>query len=196
MNEQTAPRPSNSDQESDFSGFPLRYYSGVKPFWQDFVYLLSHRDRIRTSMRSDALPPDFRERLMLAVTEVNQCRYCRTFHVGQARQAGISQEEITQYLKGTIPEEIPEHQKLAVCYARHWAETDANPDPDFKTQMQDVYGEELTGAIDIALRMIRMGNLMGNTADYLVYKLSFGLWGGVKRPRGAKEQPRFREEEG
>ena len=28
-----------------------------------------------------------------------------------------------QTFTGTIPDEVPEEQKLAVCYARHWAET-------------------------------------------------------------------------
>jgi hypothetical protein len=29
--------------------------------------------------------------------------------------------------------------------------------------------------------MIRMGNLLGNTADFLPYSLSFGRWGGAAR---------------
>jgi AhpD family alkylhydroperoxidase len=166
-------------------GFNRRYYSGFKPFWRDFKYLISRRDQIRETMRSDALTPDFRERLMLAVTEVNGCRYCRTFHVGQARQAGISTEEITQYLQGIVPEDVPEDQKLAVCYAQHWAETDANPDPEIRDQIREVYGDETARGIDIALRMIRMGNLLGNTADFLLYLISFGRWGGAAQQAGS-----------
>lgn len=115
---------------------------------------------------------------MLAVTEVNQCRYCRTFHVGQAREAGISTEEITQYLKGAIPADVPEDQKLAVCFAQHWAENETLPDPEFQAQVIQAYGEKGFQAMSIVLRMIWMGNLMGNTADYLLYKISFGKWGG------------------
>ena len=114
---------------------------------------------------------------MLAVTEVNLCRYCRTFHVGQARQAGIPIEEISVYLKGTIPDEVPDEQKLAVCYARHWAETDNHPDPDYIDQVKETYGEEGFQAITMVLRMIRMGNLLGNTWDYILFKLSFGKLG-------------------
>lgn len=159
------------------AGFSRRYYRGLKPFWQDFRGLMSRRDRIRQAMRTPELTPDFRERLMLAVTEVNGCRYCRTFHVGQARQAGVSLEEISEYLKGTIPEDVPEEQKLAVCYAQHWAEMDAVPDQDYQDQVREVYGEELFQSIEIALRMIRLGNLLGNTLDYLLYRISFGHWG-------------------
>lgn len=171
-----------------WGGFPRRYYTGLKPFWRDFSYMISHRDQIREAMRSGTLPPDFRERLMLAVTEVNQCRYCQRFHIGQARQAGISTEEITHYLKGNIPEDIPEAQKLAVCYAQHWAESETDPDQEYLEQVQQVYGEEGLQAINIALRMIWMGNLLGNTLDYVIFRLSFGRWDGLTRPRTRGEE--------
>ena len=114
---------------------------------------------------------------MLAVTEVNLCRYCRIFHVGQAKHAGISSEEIAIYLKGTIPDEVPEEQKLAVCYARHWAENDGQPDLDFIDQVKEIYGEDGFLDINMVLRMIRMGNLLGNTWDFILFRMSFGRWG-------------------
>ncbi len=161
--------------------FQRRYYANWSSFWSDLRYLFSNRDQIKAAMSSPKLDPAFRERLMLAVTEVNLCRYCRTFHVGQAKQAGISSEEIAIYLKGTIPDEVPEEQKLAVCYARHWAENDAQPDPDFIDQVREIYGEDGFLDINMALRMIRMGNLLGNTWDFILFKISFGRW-GQQRP--------------
>jgi len=157
--------------------FQRRYYQRWSSFWRDLKYLLSNREKIKTALSSPRLNPAFRERLMLAVTEVNLCRYCRSFHVGQARQAGIPIEVITVYLKGTIPDEVPEEQKLAVCFARHWAETNSQPDPDYIDQVKEVYGEDGFQAINMVLRMITMGNLLGNTWDYLIYKISFGRWG-------------------
>ncbi|MFL7812080.1 MAG: carboxymuconolactone decarboxylase family protein [Anaerolineales bacterium] len=185
MSEDKRQPRSDGHERSLKKGFKRRYYSGLRPFWKDLKYLLSRRAQIREAMGSDTLPPDFRERLMLAVTEVNGCRYCRTFHVGQARQAGVSTEEITQYLQGLVPEDTPEDQKLAVCYAQHWAETNADPDPEIKDQIREVYGEGTARAIDIALRMIRMGNLLGNTADFLLYLVSFGRWGGAVQQPGS-----------
>jgi len=157
--------------------FQRRYYQSWSSFWSDLKFLISNRDQIKSAMNSPKLNPAFRERLMLAVTEVNLCRYCRTFHVGQAKQAGISIEEIAVYLKGTIPDEVPEEQKLAVCYARHWAETDSHPDPDYIHQVKETYGEDGFQAINMVLRMISMGNLLGNTWDYILFKVSFGKLG-------------------
>jgi AhpD family alkylhydroperoxidase len=166
-----------TDTNTTAAGFGRRYYSSWRSFWKDLVYMVSNRDEIRHAMRSEEVDEVFRERLMLAVTEVNQCRYCRTFHIGQAKEAGISMEETDIYLKGTIPDDIPEEQKLAVCYAQHWAETDNNPDHDYLDQVREEYGEEGFEAISMVLRMIRMGNLLGNSVDYFLYRISFGRLG-------------------
>ena len=166
-----------TETTSTHSGFTRRYYSSWKAFWYDLSYAFSHRDQIRRAMRSPKVDQTFRERLMLAVTEVNQCRYCRTFHIGQAKEAGISMEEINIYLRGTIPDDIPEEQKLAVCYAQHWAETDASPDNDYQDQVREAYGKDGFEAISTVLRLIRMGNLLGNTWDYFLYRVSFGRLG-------------------
>ena len=97
--------------------------------------------------------------------------------MGQAKEAGISSEEITEFLKGTIPDVIPGEQKLAVCYAQHWAETDADPDKDLQAEVTETYGEAGFQTISMVLRMIRMGNLLGNTVDYFLFKISFGKLG-------------------
>lgn len=166
-----------SEKTASDPGFERRYYSRWKDFRRDLSYLLSHRKQIKSAMRDPRIDPAFRERLMLAVTEVNGCRYCRTFHIGQAREAGISLEEINIYLLGTIPEDIPEDQKLAVCFAQHWAENNTEADKDYQQQVHEWYGESSFQSISMVLRMIWMGNLLGNTWDYFLYRISFGKLG-------------------
>ena len=114
---------------------------------------------------------------MLVVTEVNGCRYCRAFHTAEARKAGIADVELDGLLNGQIPANTPEEEVPAMVYARFWAERDAQLDPEAAQELIDVYGEEKARAIHVVLRMIRMGNLLGNTADYVLYKLTFGRVG-------------------
>ena len=128
-------------------------------------------------MQEEQISPAFRERLMIAVTEVNQCRYCRTFHIQQAYQAGLSKKEIDNYLSGVIPDDIPVEEKIAVCYAQHWAENGGQSDEEYENQIRESYGEEGFDSIQMILRMIQMGNLLGNTWDYFLYRISFGRWG-------------------
>jgi len=157
--------------------FRKKYYSSLKSVWLDIRILISSRDRIKKAMRSDIVDPAFRERLMLTVTEVNQCRYCRAFHVQQASQVGLSDSEVLSFVQGNLPQTIPEDQRLAVLYARSWAEGNGMTEAGLDDQLLEAYGEDGYDAIKIILRMIRMGNLLGNTWDFILYRLSFGRWG-------------------
>lgn len=156
--------------------FGRRIYRRPAEFLADFRYMGERRSLIRRAMR-ELISPAFRERLMLVVTEVNGCRYCSYYHAREALKSGISAAELQDFLAGTLPAETPPDEYVALVYAQHWAETDAHPDPEAAQKLLAVYGEEKAAAIDLLLRMIRVGNLLGNTADYLVYRLTFGLKG-------------------
>jgi AhpD family alkylhydroperoxidase len=125
----------------------------------------------------ELVPADFRERLMLVVTEVNGCRYCSYGHSLAALKAGIPQEQIDELTAGLIPSAAPSQEIPALLYARHWAECNAHPEPQADAQLVETYGAEQAEAIQVLLRMIRVGNLLGNQGDYILYKLSFGLVG-------------------
>lgn len=156
--------------------FHKRTYQGLDEIWEDFRYIIKRRPIIQRAMR-EHLSPVFRERLMLVVTEVNGCRYCRTFHASAAQKVGITDTELAELLAGQIPTNTPEEEIPALVYARYWAESGAQPDPEDVHELIDVYGEEKVAAIQIVLRMIRMGNLLGNTADYILYRFTFGRAG-------------------
>ncbi|TET99817.1 MAG: carboxymuconolactone decarboxylase family protein [Anaerolineales bacterium] len=156
--------------------FPKRTYQGLNEVWEDFRYIIKRRPIIKRAMR-DLLSPAFRERLMLVVTEVNGCRYCRTYHASEALKEGITDTELAELLAGQIPTDAPEEEVPAMIYARYWAESGAQPGPEDVQELIDVYGEEKAAAIHVVLRMIRMGNLMGNMADYMLYRLTFGRAG-------------------
>jgi len=114
---------------------------------------------------------------MLAVTAVNGCRYCSYFHARQALKSGITAEEVGSLLSGDVASG-PQDEAVAVIYAQHWAEADAHPDPEAVRRLQQTYGPEKTEAIHSILRTIRMANLLGNSWDYFIYRISFGRSGG------------------
>jgi AhpD family alkylhydroperoxidase len=162
------------------SAFPRRTYGSVSQLLTDAQILLSRRKRIRALMRGGIIRPAFRERLMLVVTEVNGCRYCSYAHARAALSTGVSQEEIEALavgsLEGSPPDEVP-----ALLYAQHWAESDGKPEVAARERLVARYGEQVVEMMELALRMIRAGNLSGNTFDYLLYRISFGRWGIWRR---------------
>ena len=156
--------------------FRKRTFRNPLEFLADMFFPFRNIRRLRKINSEGLLSPAFQERLMLAVTAVNGCRYCSYFHAGQALKSGLSPEEINRLLSGNVAD-CPEDEAVAVLYAQHWAESDAHPDPEAFTNLQNIYGVETTEAIHLLLRMIRLGNLTGNTWDCLLYRLSFGKWG-------------------
>jgi AhpD family alkylhydroperoxidase len=157
--------------------FKKRTYKNPKDFFSDLWFPIGNRSHVRQISRKKLVSPAFRERLMLAVTAVNGCRYCSYFHTRQALKSGITAEEISDLLAGDVAN-CPQDEAVAVIYAQHWAESDAHPDPEAVRRLQQTYGREKTEAIHLVLRMIRMANLLGNSWDYLIYRISFGRKGG------------------
>jgi hypothetical protein len=56
----------------------------------------------------------------------------------------------------------------------------ADRNPGVRNRVLETYGQEKTEAIELSMRMIRMGNLLGNTWDYLMYRVSVGRWGNAR----------------
>ena len=153
--------------------FNKRTYDSPKEFFADLCFPIRNRKRLKEVKSKGLISPAFRERLMLAVTAVEGCRYCSYFHAKQALKSGISSEEINQLLSGDV-DSCPEEEAVAVIYAQHWAESNAHPAPEAILKLQQTYGVEKAEAIHLMLQMIRLGNLLGNSWDYLLYRISFG----------------------
>jgi AhpD family alkylhydroperoxidase len=160
--------------EKSFEEFGKRTYTGFDEMRADIRYMVDHGGEIREAMHR--IDPAFRERLMLAVTQVNGCRYCAQYHAKMALEEGLEDEEVAQLLKGSF-DDVPPEERTGLLYAQHWADTRGHPDPEARARLVEVYGEEKADAIDVVLHMIKMGNYMGNAWDYLLYRVSGGRIG-------------------
>lgn len=156
--------------------FRRRRYNSFSALWQDLRWPFQHRVQLRRALRGNYVTHPFRERLMLTVTAVNQCRYCATFHTQESLKAGISNAEIDWLLAGTVAG-APAAELPALRYAQHWAESDGRPDPGAQQTLLAIYGAAQSEAIETVLQLIRTGNLLGNTGDWLLYRLSWGRLG-------------------
>jgi AhpD family alkylhydroperoxidase len=161
--------------------FPKRRYRRLADLRRDVGALWRERRRLRAPTRDAAIDAKFRERLMLAVTEVNGCRYCSYAHARAALRAGLSEGEVAALARGDL--DGPPDEAVALLYARHWAESDAEPDAEARQRLLETYGEAKTRSIELTLRMIRVGNLLGNTVDHLLYRVSAGRYGGGRPAR-------------
>jgi len=156
--------------------FNRRIYPNLSTFLSDFKAIMARRGQMKPLMRGETLEAGFRERLMLAVTAVNGCRYCSYAHARQALVAGIEEAEVKTLLSGTV-EDSPARELPALLYAQHWAETRGAVAESARARLLEAYDLQTVEAIELSLRTIQMGNLMGNTWDYVLFRLSFGRLG-------------------
>jgi AhpD family alkylhydroperoxidase len=134
--------------------------------------LFAHLDELHSALTQHRISRTFSEKIMLAVTQVNGCRYCSYAHTRLALQAGVSEPELRDLLMGEFSH-IPAHELIAVLFAQHYAEQADRYDAAAWQRLQDTYGVE--GASDILthIRVITFANLYGNTFDALLERLRF-----------------------
>jgi AhpD family alkylhydroperoxidase len=101
-----------------------------------------------------------KERIMLAVSEVNGCAMCSYVHTKLALQVGIDNEEIKNIIKGDI-EGIPEEDVPAVLFAKNFAFNHEVIDPALYNKIAELYGEDKANAIIHVCNIITMTCAMG-----------------------------------
>lgn len=112
------------------------------------------------SRRAGELSPEFMERIMLAVTEVNGCAICSYAHTKVALQAGMSNEEIQNLLSGVLTD-VPSEEVQAILFAQHYADSRGKPAEDTWERIIETYGLSKAQGILGAIRVIMMGNAHG-----------------------------------
>ena len=150
-------------------GFKKRFYT-PRSFFRDLREILARRSEIRETARSGRVSRAFAEKIMMAVTAVNGCRYCAYFHTRQALAEGVSQDEIASILALEL-DEFPPEEAVALAFAQHWAETGGQPDPEAERRFRETYGPQVSDDIVNWIRMITMGNLAGNSWDALLWRI-------------------------
>lgn len=173
------------DRETDFAlsagSSEKRTYGSFHELVSDIWFLFKNTPFVMKMTWNRILSRSFQERLMLAVTSVYHCRYCTWVHTGAALASGINREEISRILEGALPD-CPDDETTAILYAQHWADTDANPLPQATAKLEQAYGPDRARSIHLVLRMIRVGNLTGNTWDRHLHRLAGVL--GPARMKG------------
>ena len=159
------------------AAFRKRRYERLGQFWDDVRSVWRMRGEVAGILRGKSLSPAFRERLMLAVTGVNACRYCTFVHTRAALHSGVAKSELAGLSAGTF-DGAPEEECAALVYAQHWADTKKCPDPEAVERLNATYGPEVAARINATISFIYLNNLCGNTFDWLLYKVTFGLVGG------------------
>ena len=145
--------------------FMKRMYS-PKAFYGLLKDMLINIKDMRAAGKSKRVSHEFSERIMMAVTEVNGCRYCSYFHAKMALKAGMNKDEIDRTLLGDFIS-APQEEAAALYFAQYYAESGGNPNQESIQCLVDTYGVEMAKDILAYIRTIMIGNAWGNMFDAL-----------------------------
>lgn len=115
---------------------------------------------VRSYLPGGPIDARTRERVILAVTEVNGCRYCAWIHGSWADYLGDSVDD---------PDEVEQTEQALLTYARACAEAGRPLDP---SPLAAVLPAEALGAVRATVAQIEVSNLVGNTVDGLLARLT------------------------
>lgn len=139
--------------------FGKNLYTVKESYWIFYNGIRTLKYFFRTR-RSNEISPQFTERIMLAVTEVNNCAICSYAHSKRALESGMTAEEIQNMLSGII-DDVPDDEVAAIMFAQHYADTMGNPTRESWQRIVQIYGTSKAKAILGSIRMIMIGNTYG-----------------------------------
>jgi AhpD family alkylhydroperoxidase len=112
-----------------------------------------------------------REKVMLGVTSVNDCRWCSWLHSGIALKHGVDLAELQSLLdRGTFGP-VDEREATAVLFAQHFAETLRRPTPAARLALARQFTPWQRMEIMAWIHFIYFANLSGNSADAWLARL-------------------------
>jgi AhpD family alkylhydroperoxidase len=117
------------------------------------------------------LNPGFREELMLAVSRVNDCKYCSWAHYEWANLEGIPEEELAQ-VEQIDPDNFDRKKWLAISYVRELVAVRFGAvSQDLMRQMRAQYTGPEIKAIILVAKVMDAANLGANTFEAMRSRL-------------------------
>jgi len=142
--------------------------TSTKLFYSYLVDLIGNIGNLRNAKKR--LDKQFQNKILLAVTQVNGCRYCSYLHTKHALESGMSEEEIKSLLAGEVGD-VNNDETIALMFAKHYAETQANPDKESVQKLFEKYTEQKASDIISVIQVIMVGNIHGISLDLLQGRL-------------------------
>lgn len=127
---------------------------------------------LKVNKKKKIMNKQFKEAMMLAVTQVNGCKLCSYVHTKVALSAGCSESQIRELLEGETANVKTEYLE-AVLFAQHFADEHEKPSAELFHKIEEHYGIEQSQAIVAVLYIITMTNAMGISMDAFWNRIKF-----------------------
>ena|GEM_PF-1942180 len=162
--------PSKPPNGGLFGGHSKRTI-GTFGFFSEMLSFVAQLPTIYKIWQKHEIEAGFREELMLAVSTLNDCKYCSWGHHEWAHAAGISDEELDHIEHGD-PDGIERAKWVAISYVVNFVSSEYKDVPDELAQeMQSNYTANEIKEIELVARIMDIANRGANTWDAMLSRL-------------------------
>lgn len=132
---------------------------------------ITHLPTLAGALLRPATSPALREKVMLGVTAVNDCRYCNYVHTGLALANDVDLDALHDVLDHGTFGETSDREATAIVFAKHFADTVRSPSPAAQRALAREFTEREQREIMAYIHAIYFANLAGNSADAWLVRL-------------------------
>jgi AhpD family alkylhydroperoxidase len=114
-----------------------------------------------------------REKVMLGVTAINDCRYCAWGHAHWAVSQGVSLDDVNQILSSQLDslKANSPAEAAAILFGQHYAEHLGEIDPESLKNLRKYFTQSQVREIVGYVYFITFTNLSGNTVDAVLERV-------------------------
>ena len=114
-----------------------------------------------------------REKVMLGVTAINDCRYCAWGHAHWAVSQGVSLDDVNQILSSQLDslKANSPAEAAAILFGQHYAEHLGEIDPESVKNLRKYFTQSQVREIVGYVYFITFTNLSGNTVDAVLERV-------------------------
>jgi AhpD family alkylhydroperoxidase len=134
----------------------------------------THLPVLVSALLRPATSPALREKVMLGVTAVNDCRYCSYVHTGLALDNGVDLDDLRHLLDNGTFGDVDTREAVAILFAKHFADTLRQPSPAARAALANEFSAGERREIMAYIHAIYFANLAGNSADAWLTRLKGG----------------------
>jgi AhpD family alkylhydroperoxidase len=117
------------------------------------------------SLVRPATSRSLREKVIIGVTSVNNCRWCSWLHTGIALKQGVHLDELQSLLSSGTFGTVTDREATAILFAQHFADTRRHPTPAARLALAKQFTRYQRREIMAWIHFIYFANLSGNSAD-------------------------------
>ena len=115
---------------------------------------------------------------MLAVTSVNECRFCSYVHTGVALANGVDLDELQHLLDSGTFGKVDDRDAVAILFAQHFAETQRHPSVEARAALARAFSRYQRLELMAYIHAIYLANLSANSVEEWLARLSRRETGG------------------